>query len=126
MYGGDDEEEGGEVFHHLAVADLAVSARHPAGAGDWPGDGDVVDIDDEDGHGYSKEDEDEGGQVQDWDDDKDYGESDSPVALADLGPDVGAEPPQGSRHPDHSSKDEESKLSHLLLSRQIFSTSSHC
>ena len=51
-------------------------------------------------------------------------EEDLPVALAHLGPDVGAESPQGSRHPDHSSKDEESKLSHLLLSRQIFSTSS--
>ena len=45
------------MFDHLAAADLAVSARHSAGAGDWPGVGDVDDID---SHGYSKEDEDEG------------------------------------------------------------------
>ena len=42
-----DDEHGGEVFHHLAVADLAVSARHPAGAGDWPGDGLIGDEVDE-------------------------------------------------------------------------------
>ena len=41
-----------------------------------------------------------------------------PVALAHLGPDVRAKSPQGGRHPDHGSKDEESKLSHLLLSGQ--------
>ena len=48
-----DDERDGEVFRHLAVADLAVSARHPAGAGDWPVHGEV------DGQDDSEEDEDE-------------------------------------------------------------------
>ena len=112
-----DDERDGEVFRHLAVADLAVSARHPAGAGDWPVHGEV------DGQDDSEEDEDEddkseedGGQY--GDDEKRENPGHSPVALAHLGPDVGAKSPQGGRHPDHGSKDEESKLSHLLLSGQ--------
>ena len=101
---------------YLALADLLVSPRHPAGAGDW-----------------SEEEED----TDDRDNcNNDFLESLSsrmtmirmvmmsvekdnlPVALAHLGPDIGAESPQGSRHPDHSSKDEETKLSHLLFSGQ--------
>ena len=70
MYGGDDEEEGGEVFHHLAVADLAVSARHPAGAGDWPGDGGISEVGEVDGQGDSDEDEHEEGEEEGGQDEK--------------------------------------------------------
>ena len=129
--GGGDDEQGGEVFHHLAVADLAVSARHPAGAGDWPGQSGIGELHEVDSQGDREDDEDEREEDEDEEDknvDEDQkngkGEN-SPVALAHPRSDVGTESPQGSRNPNHSSKDEESKLSHLLLSRQIFSTSSH-
>ena len=52
----DDEEE---VFEHLAVADLAVSARHPAGAGDWPAQGGIGELDELDSQGDREDDEDE-------------------------------------------------------------------
>ena len=116
----DDEND---VFCHLAVAGLAVSARHPAGAGDWPGDGGIDEVDEVDGQDDSEEDEDEddkseedGGQY--GDDEKRENPGHSPVALAHLGPHIGAESLQGSRHADHSSKEEETKLSHLLFSGQ--------
>ena len=120
----DDEND---VFCHLAVAGLAVSARHPAGAGDWPGDGGIDEVDEVDGQDDSEEDEDEdekseedGGQYGDDEEEDEKRETPghSPIALAHLGPDVRAKSPQGGRHPDHGSKDEESKLSHLLLSGQ--------
>ena len=65
---GGDDEQGGEVFHHLAVADLAVSARHPAGAGDWPGDGGIGEVDEVEDKGDSEEDEDEHEEGEDKED----------------------------------------------------------
>ena len=93
---------------YLALADLLVSPRHPAGAGDW-----------------SEEEEDDRDNCN-----NDFLESLSirmtmirmvmmsvekdnlPVALAHLGPDVGAKSSQGSRDADHSAQNKKSKLSH--------------
>ena len=104
-HGTDEDQHGG--FHHLAVADLSVSARHPAGAGDWPDRGWIGEL----ATGMKLV--------------KHFGErkvgkervhSTSPVALAHLGPDEGPQSSQGSRNPDHSTKHEKAKLCHPLLS----------
>ena len=108
-----------------------MSARHPAGAGDWPAQSGIGELDEVDSQGNREDDEDEGEEDEDEEDkngDEDHKNvrnENSPVALAHPRSDIGAESPQGSGNPNHSSKDEESKLSHLLLSRQMFSTSSH-
>ena len=47
--------------------------------------------------------------------------SNSPVALAHLGPDVGTKPSQSSRDADHSAQDHKTKLSHSCF----WSMSSH-
>ena len=48
-------------------------------------------------------------------------EEDLPVALAHLGPDVGAKSSQGNRDADHSAQNHKSELSHP----QVFPMSSH-
>ena len=68
-HGTDEDQHGG--FHHLAVADLSVSARHPAGAGDWPGDGGISEVDEVDGQGDSDEDEHEEGEEEGGQDEED-------------------------------------------------------
>ena len=55
-----DDQDDEEVFEHLAVADLAVSARHPAGAGDWPAQGGIGQLHEVDSQGDREDDEGQG------------------------------------------------------------------
>ena len=65
-----------KFFCHLAVAGLAVSARHPAGAGDWPGDGGIDEVDEVDGQDDSEEDEDEDMKSEEDEDEDEKSEED--------------------------------------------------
>ena len=44
----------------------------------------------------------------------------SPIALADLGSHISAQSHDGSRHPNHSSEDEKTKLGHFLIAFQDY------
>ena len=70
-----DDKDDEEVFEHLAVADLAVSAGHPAGAGDWPDQGGIAELDELDSEGDREDHEDEGEEEggQNGDEDKKNG-----------------------------------------------------
>ena len=87
-----------------------MSSRNPAGAGDG-----------------SEEEDDVGDDCDDGDNDFSgvsvcvCGGENLPVALAHLGPDVGAKPSQGSRDADHSAQNHKSEVSHP----QDFPVSSH-
>ena len=60
-----DDKDDEEVFEHLAVADLAVSARHPAGAGDWPAQGGIGQLHEVDSQGDREDDEGQGDEDED-------------------------------------------------------------
>ena len=53
-----------------------------------------------------------------WGVDEDDDGRNSPIALADLGSHIDAQSHDGSRHPNHSSEDEKTKLGHFLLAFQ--------
>ena len=96
-------------INHLLLADLA--SRKPTGTGNWPEDEDASDIEDY-GHLFTKWD------CWTWGVDEDDDGRNSPIALADLGSHIDAQSYDGSRHPNHSSEDEKTKLGHFLLAFQ--------